>query len=35
MHKFKPNDVVLLKLKDSGPMKIRVLEKLEDAHSTD
>jgi hypothetical protein len=28
MHKFKPNDLVLLKLKDRGPMEIRILERV-------
>jgi hypothetical protein len=28
MHKFKPDDIVLLKLKDR-PMKIRILERVE------
>jgi hypothetical protein len=29
MHKFKPNDIVMLKLKERGPMEIRILEQIE------
>ena len=29
MHKFSPNDIVILKLKERGPMEIRILEQIE------
>jgi|688.fasta_scaffold1017779_3 hypothetical protein len=29
MHKFKPDDIVMLKLKERGPMEIRILERVE------